>query len=258
MKLFYKYLSLHLKTALEYKSSFVMLLLSQIIYIFIELATILAIVAKFQLLNQFNIYEILFNFSILWLGYSIAELFFRGFDMFYELISRGDFDILLIRPRSLFIQVLGSNIAYEKSGRTLVSFICFIFVLIKLIDFWTPLKVLLIIFSVIGIIIIYLSLFIIGASFSFVTIQGMEMINIFTAGSKQVGQFPMQIYHSFIRIFFTFVVPITLINYYPVNYLVGRTDNILYVFMPLLTFILFIISLLTFKLGVKKYCSTGS
>lgn len=258
MNLLLSYLSLHLKIELEYKASFIMTIIAQVFYIVAELITIISVIAKFQLFDLFNINEVLFNFSILWLGYALMEMFARGFDLFSQLVVSGDFDILLTRPRSLFIQILGSKIAYEKVGRVIVVFGLFLYSITHLITKWTLLKLLLVIFVVIGVCVMYLSIFIFGAAICFVTIQGIEAINIFSSGSRQVGQYPMQIYHKVIRLIFTFIIPLTIINYYPLDYLCGRTNNIFYVFMPLLTFILLFVSLLAFRLGVKKYTSTGS
>ena len=258
MKLFFKYLALHLKIELEYKSSFFMTLLAQVFYVIAELITIISVIAKFELFDMYSIPEVLFNFSILWLGYAVTEFLFRGIDLFSEQIITGNFDIILTRPRSLFIQIIGSKIGYEKFGRVLFAIGLFIYAVLNLISNWTILKVLLLIFVVIGVCIMYFSLFFFGAALSFVTIQGLEAINIFSAGSRQVGQYPMKIYHKAIIWVFTFIIPLTLINYYPLDYLCDRTTNIFYVFMPLLTFILFILSIFAFKLGVKKYTSTGS
>ncbi|MCR4581208.1 MAG: ABC-2 family transporter protein [Bacilli bacterium] len=258
MRLFFKYLALHLKIELEYKSSFIMTILAQVFYILAELITIIAVIAKFELFDMYSIYEVLFNFSVLWFGYACMEFIFRGFDLFSQLIVSGDFDILLIRPRSLFIQIVGSKIGYEKIGRLIVITGLFIYTIAHLITNWTILKALLLLFVLIGVCAMYLAIFIFGAALSFVTIQGLEAINIFSSGSRQVGQYPMQIYHKAVIWVFTFVIPLTVVNYYPLDYLLDRTTNIAYVFMPLLTFILFILSLIAFRFGVKKYTSTGS
>ena len=95
-------------------------------------------------------------------------------------------------------------------------------------------------------------------SFSFITIQGLEVINIFTNGTRQVAQYPMGIYKKAIRLFFSTVIPISLANYYPIEYLRGTTNNHLFVLMPLLTIIAFLVSKFIFNMGLKKYCSTGS
>ena len=92
----------------------------------------------------------------------------------------------------------------------------------------------------------------------FYTIQGLEVVNIITNGSKQFAEYPMRIYKRALRLVFTFVIPIAIINFYPVDYLIGKTNNLLYVFIPLLSFILLYISTLIFNYGMSKYYSTGS
>ena len=121
MKLLKTYLSLHLKISIEYKSSFILTVISQTLAMLVELFVVISLFNKFKLLDTYNTYEILLGFSTLWLGYSLVELFGRGFDHFSKIIINGNFDLLLIRPRSLFIQIFGSDICYEKTGRVLWS-----------------------------------------------------------------------------------------------------------------------------------------
>lgn len=258
MKLIKNYLGMHLKVSLEYKSSFILSIISQALYMLVELFTLYSLFIKFKLLDSFDINELLLGFSTIWLGYSLAELFGRGFDNFHLLIRRGDFDLLLIRPRSVFIQIFGSDICYEKAGRTLCALIIYIYSASKVITNLTLLKLLLLILMILGCSILILALFIIGASFCFLTVQGIEVINIITNGTKQVSEYPINIFKKPVRIFFTIVIPVVLVNYYPIFYLNDKTSNILYVFMPLLTLILLFISKYIFKLGMSKYCSTGS
>ena len=258
MKLVRTYLSLHLKTALEYRSSFIMTIISQSLAMVVELFAVLTLFKKFNLLEEYNSYELLLGFSVLWLGFSLAEMFGRGFDQFSRIIVNGNFDVLLIRPRSIYMQVFGSDMCYEKIGRVLITTAILIFSATKIMVEVNILKILLLILMVLGATIVSLSVFILGASVTFVTIQGLEAVNIITNGTRQIGQYPMGIYKKWIRSFFTVVIPITVVNYYPLEYLTGRTDNILYMLMPLYSIVILIISIKIFKLGMSKYQSTGS
>ncbi len=258
MKLIKNYLSLHLKISLEYKSSFILTVISQTLAMLVELFVVISLFNKFKLLDTYNTYEILLGFSTLWLGYSLVELFGRGFDHFSKIIINGNFDLLLIRPRSLFIQIFGSDICYEKTGRVLISLLIFIYSSIKVINDFTILKVFLLISMILCSSIIIISVLIIGASFCFYTIQGLEVINIFTNGTRQVGQYPMGIYKKAVRLFFSIVIPITLVNYYPLRYLTGESNNIIYLLLPYYSIIIFIISNIIFHIGTKKYTSSGS
>ncbi len=258
MKLVKKYLAMHLKTSMEYRSSFILSIISQLLGMLVELFTVMALFRKFGLFEEYNSYELLLGFSTIWLGFSLAEMFGRGFDQFSKIIINGNFDLLLIRPRSVYILIFGSDLCYEKIGRVIIGTIVFVYSASKVIVSFSILKILLLIFMILGSLMMSLSVFIVGASLTFVTIQGLEVVNIFTNGTRQVGQYPMGIYKKFIRVFFTFVIPVTIVNYYPIRFLNGGTSNLLYVLMPLYSLVVLIISMMIFNLGMRKYQSTGS
>ena len=56
----------------------------------------------------------------------------------------------------------------------------------------------------------------------------------------------------------TCVVPIALFQYYPFLYLIGHSEDIRLIFLPLLGFLFFIPCYAFFRYGLKKYKSTGS
>jgi ABC-2 type transport system permease protein len=73
-----------------------------------------------------------------------------------------------------------------------------------------------------------------------------------------MAQYPISIFKKSFIFIFTFIIPYAFVNYYPLLYVLGRVDNKLYAFSPLIVFLFLIPALLTFKLGMKKYTSTGS
>ena len=139
-----------------------------------------------------------------------------------------------------------------------MALIIFIFSAIKLIKNFILSKIFLLISLLIWCSIIIISVIIIGASFCFITIQGLEVINIFTNGTRQVGQYPMGIYKRIVRLFFSIVIPITLVNYYPIRYLTDKSTNPIYLLLPYYSIVIFVIANYLFYLGSKKYTSSGS
>jgi len=257
MKLLLNYFSMHLKTQLQYKASFILTFIAQSLSIFTEFFVIYSLFDKFKLLEEYNTYQLLLTFGIVWFGMSFSEAFGRGFDHFGRLIKHGNFDLLLTRPRSLGIQIVGSEIAYEKIARILTSIGMILFSIIKLINKISIIDIFIIILSCICSFILFLSIFIIGASFCFVTVEGLELINIFTDGTRQLGQYPMKIYNKVIFLIFTFLIPLTPINYYPIDYIFNNGPGY-YALMPLVSFIFLGIAILIFRIGLHHYKSTGS
>ena len=145
-----------------------------------------------------------------------------------------------------------------RFGRTLVSIIIVVGVLVNNPQLLQPDKILTIILMILGTIVIYASLFILKAGITFFTTQSLEIMNIFTDGTRDLAQYPLNIYQKWVQNFFTYILPIALVNYYPLLYLIGRTDNKLYMLLPIFTLIFIIPCYAVWKIGIKKYKSTGS
>lgn len=257
MYLLFNYLSMHLKTQMQYKSSFILTFIAQSLSIFTEFFVLYSLFEKFSLLEQYNSYQLLLIFGIVWFGMSFSEAFCRGFDHFSRLIKNGNLDLLLIRPRSLGIQIIGSEIAYEKIARVLTSIGMIIFSIIKLNNEMNFINIIVIIICCTCSFILFFSIFIIGAAFCFITVEGLEIINIFTDGTRQLGQYPMKIYNKIIFLLFTFLIPLTPINYYPIEFIFNGGPWY-YALMPFSVIIFLIIAISIFKLGLYHYKSTGS
>ena len=105
---------------------------------------------------------------------------------------------------------------------------------------------------------IYFSLFILSACFCFKTVEGLEFVNIFTDGSREFGQYPMDLFRREVLIVFTYLVPIACVNYYPVSYILGQSNSILYLISPLFCLVLFLVSIFTFNKCLFHYESTGN
>ena len=257
MKLLLNYFSMHLKTQLQYKASFIMTFIAQSLSIFTEFFVIYSLFDKFKLLEEYNTYQLLLTFGIVWFGMSFSEAFGRGFDHFGRLIKHGNFDLLLTRPRSIGLQIIGSEIAYEKIARVLISIGMVIYSIINLRNTLTFIDVLVIVLACICSFVLFLSIFILGASVCFKTVEGLEIINICTDGTRQLGQYPMKIYNKVIFIVFTFIIPLTPINYYPIDFIFNNGPWY-YALTPLSVFIFLFATIQIFKLGLSHYKSTGS
>lgn len=258
IKLYFKYIAINIKSELEYKATLIFNILNQIVLFFTYYFVVIALFDRFKVLNQYTVYEILFVFSICQLGFSINEVFSRGIDHFSKLIIKGDLDRLLIRPRPLLLQALGSEIEITKIAKVIQALICLIIALIHLKIHYNLFKILGILFMIIGAVVLFLSILILGASFCFVTIQGLEVVNVFTYGGRDMAQYPIDIYNKTFKVIFTYIIPFGLINYYPFLYIVEKSNTTSYIFLPLSTLLHLAFAIFIFNKSVNKYTSTGS
>lgn len=258
MKLYFKYVAILLKAQMQYKASFIMTALGQFLVSFTAFLGVYFMFSRFHSVNGFEFSEILICFSIVLMAFSITECFVRGFDVFPRLIQSGNLDRILVRPRNEIFQVLTSNIDFSRVGRLLQSILMLAYAIPTSGIVWTFDKVITVILMLIGGMAVFASLFVLYAGISFFTIEGLEFMNIFTDGSREFGKYPLSIYGEGILKFFTYVIPIALFQYYPFLYLIGRSDSIGLIFLPLIGFVFMIPCYCFFRYGLRKYKSTGS
>lgn len=258
MKLYFKYMKINLKAELQYKKSFIMSLIAQLFIFFGYYFTILCLFDKFSDVKGFTLYDVLFTFSVIQFGYSFCEVFFRGVDLFDELIIKGEFDKILIRPRNILQQVFCEKMLFSRLSKVLEAIVVLVISLVNINVVWSFNKVLVLIFMLFSSIILFLSIFILAASYCFITIKGLEVRNLLTDGGKQIAQYPIGIFKKGIILVFTYIIPFGLINYYPLLYLLDKSNSNLYMISPLFTIIYFILSIIIFYKGVKRYTSVGS
>ena len=251
-------LKMNIKSQIEYKVSFIMDALSQFFIFFTYYFVIIALFDKFSNMRGFNVYEVLLCFSIVHFGYAFTETFFRGVDKFENLIIDGSLDRFLVRPRGILFQVLCSKISLIKAFRMLQAVIIMVIAIVNLDVTWNIGKVIVLVLMLSASVLIFFGIFVLTASYCFITVQGLEVKNVFTDGGKHLAQYPISIYKKGIAFVFTFIIPYAFINYYPLIFFLDRTNNILYMLSPFLVFLFLIPCLLSFKIGLKHYNSTGS
>lgn len=258
MKLYFRYFSIHIKSMLQYKTSAFMMFIGQFMVSFTALISVYFMLSKFYSVKSFTLEEVFLCFGCVQLSFSLTECFARGFDAFSSMIGNGEFDRIMLRPKGLVFQVLSSKVEFSRLGRTLQAVLVFIYAVIAADINWSIAKVFTLTFMVIGGIAVFFGLFLINAALTFFTIEGLEVMHIFTDGSREFAQYPVSIYGKAILRFLTFVVPIALFQYYPLLVLTGKSDSVLYMLTPVISVLFVIPSVIIWRFGVKHYKSTGS
>ncbi|MGN1345995.1 MAG: ABC transporter permease, partial [Eubacteriales bacterium] len=213
---------------------------------------------RFHAVEGFTMNEVMLCFAAVLMAFSIAECFARGFDHFAPMLGNGEFDRIMVRPRNVILQVLGSKIEFTRLGRFLQAVVMFCVLLPTCGVEWTGDKILTLALMIAGGTVVFTGLFIIYASICFFTTEGLEFMNIFTDGGRQFGAYPLAIYGDGILKFYTFVIPLALCQYYPMLYLTGRTSEMFYCFLPMVSVVFLAPCLLLWRLGIRHYKSTGS
>ena len=260
MILFGKYIGILFKAQMQYRMSFLLLSLGQFFVPFSVFAGLYFLFDRFGEIDGWSFYEVGLCFAVTHMAFAISECFARGFDSFSSLVVSGEFDRLLVRPRSTILQVLGSKFEFTRVGRLFQSVTVLLWVLMNIAIDWNVIKVITLMLMIISGVFIFTGIFILAATMCFWTIQTMEIANIFTDGGREMAQYPLNIYKKWISRFFTFIIPFGCMNYLPLMFLLGKTSGseLFYMFLPLAGVLFIVPCLAIWHIGVKHYRSTGS
>lgn len=258
LRLYVHYVSVNVRSAMQYKASLLLTVMGQLLVSFSTFFGIHFMFMRFHSVKGYTYEEVLLCFAIVLLQFSLAEMFARGFDMFSGIVRQGEFDRVLLRPRGLILQVLGAKFEITRIGRMAQALLIFVWVVRGSAVVWTTGRIFALVMMLTGGMLLFASLFMIYAAFCFFTLEGLEFMNVFTDGGREYGKYPIDVYGRQILRFSTYVIPYALVQYYPLQYLLGRSDNALYAFCPLGTLVFLLAAYAFWRVGVRRYTSAGS
>lgn len=252
------------RSQLQYRVSFVLLSVGQFVTSVVEALGIWALFNRFGMLGQWSLAEVAFLYGIVNVAFPVSEALARGFDVFgAQFVKTGEFDRVLLRPRSTVLQLAGYDFQLQRVGRLAQGLIVLVWAMSSLDVAWDPLRLSLLAYTVISAVVFFYALFVFQAALSFWTVDSLEIMNTLTYGGVETAQYPLAIYRPGFRRFFTFVVPLGCISYFPAVAMLGIEDPLgttraLQVVAPLAGYLFFGLALVAWRMGIRHYTSTGS
>ncbi len=263
LSLWFRYAGASIKAQLQYPASALMLAFGQFAITVIEVLAVFALFDRFGQLHGWSLAEVAVFYGIANITYALSEALCRGFDVFGEsFVRNGAFDRVLLRPRSAALQIIGHEFRLSRFGRALQGIL--VLTVAAFLGFqWTAPAILFGAWSVIGGVALFTGLFVLQATLSIWTVDGLEVANMLTHGGVTAGQYPLSIYAEWFRGFLTVIIPLACVLYYPVVGAVGRVDPLgaptwFLPVAPLAGFAFLAASFIAWRFGIGKYTSTGS
>lgn len=258
MHIFGSYFLMQIKRQIQYKVSFVLASIGQFFTALTSYYGIRFIFDRIHAVDEFTYEQVLLCFSVVMMAFSLGQMFGGGFSVFPVLLSDGRFDRILVRPRSILLQVIAPEMDFTRIGLLLQSILLLCYVIPLSGIKWTCEKKLVFCLMIVCGSILFFCLFLITATCSFFTIAAMDFLNVFTYGTRQFGRFPFSVYGQNMLMFFTFVIPLALFQYYPLLFLLDINVGLWYAISPLGSLLFLIPTYFFFQYGLRKYVSTGS
>lgn len=232
----------------------------------VHLAEVMALFAMFYRFDDmagWTLGEVALLHGISMMAFGLGDMISVGLDSVPTQIRHGEFDSVLIRPLSSWIQTIVSEVSLRHAGQ-LAQGILILGVAFSMGNIgWTAGRALVLVIAVLSGVALYIALFTLVAILSFWTVNSIEAVNAFTYGGSDLAQFPLHIFDRWMRNLFLFVIPVAFTTYYPALYILGKQDPLgMPGWFPFIgPFIIGTFCLIVswgWQQGIRHYRSTGS
>jgi ABC-2 type transport system permease protein len=251
-----------IRSQLQYRLSFALDALGSFWLSFIDFIVVLVIFRNVPRLNAWSVHEVAFLYALSSIAFALTDMVIGQLDQFPQKIRDGSFDIVLVRPRGTLFQVIASDFALRRVARVGQGLVVLVYALSALSVPWTPLRGVVLAVSLPSAVVIFSSIWVVGACIAFWTTDGGEFTNAFTYGGTAMAQYPFDIYASWLRRLLGFAVPLAFVCYFPALYVLGKPDPLglprfLDFCSPAVAALAALVSGAVWRFAVRHYRSAG-
>lgn len=219
---------------------------------------------KFDTINNWNINELMFLFSLIFITYGIFIVFFMALRDFSDWIKHGDIDRVLLRPRGVLTQLVMCGADWLAAlGHGTLGILLFIVSANKVGIEWNAVTVIYYIVTIASGVLIQGAVFLFFSAISIYFIETQSLKEIMYWNLRKFAGYPISIYNKFIQTLLIFVVPFAFVNYFPAQFLLRKPDMAAYPewFMyisPFVGIVLYLLAYAFWKFSMRFYKSTGN
>ena len=118
VRLYQRLVAASIRSQMQYPASFMLTSAGAFAATGVDFLATWALFARFRQVAGWHFGEVALFYSVIGVSFALADGITRGFDVFGDQFVRtGDFDRLLVRPRSTVLQLLGYELRATRLGR---------------------------------------------------------------------------------------------------------------------------------------------
>ena len=264
LHMFARLVGVSVRSQLQYRVAFLFASAGQLLNTAIELVGIWALFARFGRLPGWSFAQVAFFYGFANSAFAIADAVGNGFEQLGpSMIRTGDFDRVLLRPRSVLLQLAARDFALRRVGRLATGLGALFWAGAQLSISWDIARAALLLFAWIATVSLFCAIVVLQGTLSFWTVESLELMHMLSYGGVETLQYPMTVYGRWFQRFFTYFVPLACVSYFPLVAVLGVDDPLgsprwAQLIAPLAGPIFLCLALGCFQLGVRRYTSTGS
>src|SRR3990172_5964839 len=143
-QLYRRLIGAQVRSQMQYRASFVVELVAQFFGNIAEFAAVVVFFTRFPSIGGWSLGEDGLLYGLSTVAFSLADMLVSGFDYAYfgpTMVRQGEFDRVLVRPVSAFVQVLASQFALKRLGRMAQGLVILAIAMPMLDLAWTPINI---------------------------------------------------------------------------------------------------------------------
>lgn len=207
--------SARIRSQLAYRGSFISDFAGQVLLGLTEFIELYAILHNVSAFGGLTFAQSLLVFGLASVSFAIGDLLMGETDSMADTIRTGRLEVLLVRPIPVLLQLVTSDLQLRRVGRLLFALLALGAALLVLDINWDLAKLVLIVMAPLAGAAIFCALFLGAGAMQFWLLDGRQFANAFTYGGRYVASMPGAALFLPVQIFFTFVIPATLVAYAP-------------------------------------------
>jgi ABC-2 type transport system permease protein len=263
LRVYRRLVGAQVRSQLQYRASFALDATGSFLISFLDFVAVLIIFDNVPQLDGWTLHEVAFLYASSSVAFALVDGVIGHLDLFPAMIRQGTFDLVLVRPRGTLFQVVASDFSLRKLGKALQGLLVFGFALSGLDVDWDAGRVGMTAVMLAAAAVIFASVWVVGATLAFWTVEGGEFTNAFTYGGTSLAQYPISIYGEWLRRFLAYLVPMAFVCYFPSLYILDKEDPLelprFFQFAsPAVALAAAVVAGLVWRLAVRRYRSTGS
>ena len=263
LRLAAKYTWTKTKMQITFRTSFWMNFLSQGLNYAVDFLLMYIMISAFDTINGWTAFEVMLLYAVSLLAYSFGGAFFYFVRRrVLEDIESGAFDDDLVKPVRTLPWLIVKNVQPAYITHLTLSIIMLTVCFIKLSVTVTVATILWLLVTLLSGVLIF------GGMFLLITAPAFLITRVNSLGDlmwflRDSAWYPVSIFPRFLQVIMTVVFPFAMINFYPVQPLIGKQDYLFFgewivYLVPLIAAAFFALSVFVFQVCMKRYKSTGS
>jgi len=248
---------MNIKTVMGFRADFILLIISGTLTQMLGIIFIFTLFSKVPEIYGWNVYEIIFMYSIVYIVDGLVSFLFDGTWNLTSVINSGEFDRILLRPVSPVIQIVTLGFGSQGIG----NFVMGIFLLVYSINHLNIDKGVLptfyiVLFILIGVFLrVSINLCVAAASFWTKNGNPLMMANY---SLSEFSKYPLSVYNWFIQVIVV-IIPYAYVSFVPATLILKKdvSIEIIYSYPIIILYCCLCIQLLM-KKGIMKYESVGN